>query len=82
MQSRDSAAIGAGKKTSKKVKLTVKVGSSGAALVADSATELVSSLSTFWSSAFTPLTRKAALAAAAATLNFILGNRVLSQAAQ
>lgn len=51
--------------------LTVKVGSSGAGLVADSATEL-SSLSTFWSSAFTLPTRNAALAAAAATLILIL----------
>lgn len=59
--------------------LTVKVGSSGAAWVADSATEELSSLSTFWSSALTPPTRKAALAAAAATLNFILQSRAASQ---
>jgi hypothetical protein len=39
-------------------------------------------LSTFWSSAFTPPTRRAALAAAAATLNLILQRRVLSQATQ
>ncbi len=53
--------------------LTVKVGSSGATWVAaGSATEELSSLSTFWSSALTAPARKAALAAAAATLNFIL----------
>jgi hypothetical protein len=62
-------------------KLTVKVGRTGAALVADSATEL-SSLSTFCSSALTAPARKAALAAAAATLNFILESGVPCRATQ
>jgi hypothetical protein len=62
-------------------KLTVKVGRTGATLVADSATEL-SSLSTFCSSAFTAPARKAALAAAAATLNFILESGVPCRATQ
>lgn len=62
--------------------LTVKVGSSGAAWVAGSATDELSSLRTFWSSALAPPTRKAALAAAAATLNLILESRVLSRADQ
>ena len=55
--------------------LTVKVGSSGATAVADSAAlEELDSLRTFWSSAATPLTRKAAAAVAAVMLNFMIAN--------